>query len=173
MERGKIAKDETHWSFRLYVGLLVALAFAGCGTGGGRERNHSQAPSTEAAAMRTVASRDGTMIAYEVLGSGPPVILVNGALADRKAGAELAGLLAQHATVYRYDRRGRGDSGDTKSHALAREREVEDIAALVTKAGGVADLVGFSSGAALALEAASALDTKIRRLAVYEAPYDE
>jgi pimeloyl-ACP methyl ester carboxylesterase len=121
--------------------------------------------------MRTIASRDGTTIAYEVLGSGHPVILVNGALAGREAGSELAKLLAQHATVYRYDRRGRGDSGDTRPPALARE--IEDIAALVAQDGGVADLVGFSSGAALALEAAGALGPTIRKLAIYEAPYDE
>ena len=166
-----VDQDKTPWSSRFFAGLLVALAFAGCGTGDGGLRNHSQAPSAEAAAMRTVASRDRTMIAFEVQGDGPPVILVNGALAGREAGAELAGLLAQHARVYRYDRRGRGDSGDTKPYVLARE--IEDIAALVADAGGVADLVGFSSGAALALEAASALGTKIRRLAVYEAPYDD
>jgi pimeloyl-ACP methyl ester carboxylesterase len=171
MKRSRLVKNRTRWSFHLNAGLLVALVSAGCATGDGRQRDHFQGSSTETAAMRTVASRDGTMIAYEVLGSGPPVILVNGALAGREAGAELAGLLARHATVYRYDRRGRGDSGDSRPHALVRE--VEDIAALVAQAGGVADLVGFSSGAALALEAASALGTKIRRLAIYEAPYDE
>src|SRR5579859_5348663 len=81
----------------------------------------------------------------------------------------LAQLLAPHFTVYYYDRRGRGGSGDTKPYAV--EREVEDIEALIDEAGGSAYICGLSSGAALALEAATKLDGKIKKLAMYEAPY--
>lgn len=121
--------------------------------------------------MQTVTSGDGTKIAYDKLGNGPPVILVNGALAGRAAGSDLARLLARRFMIYSYDRRGRGDSGDTRPYAI--EREIEDLEALIDEAGGAVHLVGFSSGAALALAAASALGPKIRKLAVYEAPYDE
>jgi pimeloyl-ACP methyl ester carboxylesterase len=151
--------------------LLVAGALAGCGTGNERKQNRSSQGFTEAVAMQTVTSGDGTRIAYDKLGDGPPVVLINGALAGRADSSDLAKLLAQHFTVYSYDRRGRGDSGDTKPYAV--EREIEDIEALIDESGEAANLVGFSSGAALALEAASALGPKIRKLAVYEAPYDE
>ncbi len=150
--------------------LLVAAALAGCSAGDERAQTRADEDSTEAVAMQTVTSRDGTRIAYDKVGNGPPVILVNGALAGRSAGADLAALLAPHFSVYTFDRRGRGDSGDTEPYAVARE--VEDIEALIDAAGGTAHLVGFSSGAALALEAASALGEKIAKLAVYEAPYD-
>ena len=115
-------------------------------------------------------SRDGTAIAYERSGEGPALILVDGALCSRTFGPmpKLAPLLARHFTVYMYDRRGRGDSGDTQPYS--REREVEDIAALIHEAGGPAFLVGLSSGAALALEAAaSGLD--VRKVAAYEPPF--
>lgn len=118
-----------------------------------------------------VTSRDGTRIAFEKRGQGPALIVVGGALSDRAGGADLAALLAPHLTVYTYDRRGRGDSGDTKPYAVARE--IEDIEALVDHAGGTAFLYGKSSGAALALQAAAALQGKVRKLALYEAPYDE
>ena len=77
--------------------------------------------------MNTVTSKDGTKIAYNKLGDGPAVILVDGALCTRSFGSkpELIKLLAPHFTVYSYDRRGRGDSGDTKPYAV--EREVDDI----------------------------------------------
>jgi pimeloyl-ACP methyl ester carboxylesterase len=122
----------------------------------------------------TVTSRDGTTIAYDRTGRGPAVILVAGALCSRTSwsGPELARLLAPRFTIYNYDRRGRGDSGDTQPYAV--EREVEDIAALLDAAGGSACLYGHSSGAALALEAAVALgDQVITRLAMYEAPYND
>lgn len=151
--------------------LLVAGALAGCGARDEPESNRSKENPTEAAAMQTVTSKDGTKIAFDRLGSGPAVILVNGALADRAASADLARLLAQQFTVYSYDRRGRGDSGDSKTYLL--EREIEDIEALIDASGGAAHLVGFSSGAALSLQAASALGPKIKKLAIYEAPYDE
>src|SRR5439155_97278 len=99
--------------------------------------------------------KDGTLIAYEKAGSGPPLVLVDGALCSREFGPmpKLAPLLASRFTVYWYDRRGRGESGDTRPYA--REREIEDVAALIQAAGGSAFVVGLSSGAALALEAAA------------------
>jgi pimeloyl-ACP methyl ester carboxylesterase len=121
--------------------------------------------------MEKVTSKDGTQIAYDRQGTGPAVILVDGALCYRSFGPMpgLAQLLAPHFTVYNYDRRGRGDSGDTKPYSV--EREVEDIEALIDEAGGSAYICGLSSGAALALEAAIKLGNKVKKLAMYEAPY--
>ena len=123
------------------------------------------------ASAQAVTSKDGTRIAYDKLGQGPAVILVGGALSDRAGAAGLAQLLSARLTVYSYDRRGRGDSGDTRPYAV--QREVEDIEALIDKAGGSAYVYGKSSGAALALQAAAALGGKISKLALYEAPYSE
>jgi pimeloyl-ACP methyl ester carboxylesterase len=99
--------------------------------------------------------------------------MVDGALCARWSGSkpELVGLLASRFTVYSYDRRGRGDSGDTQPYAV--DREIEDIEALIDKAGGTAYLYGHSSGASLALDAADKLGSKIRKLAMYEAPYND
>jgi pimeloyl-ACP methyl ester carboxylesterase len=121
--------------------------------------------------MNTVISKDGTPIAYDQTGKGPAVILVAGALGYRShpMAADLAALLSQEFTVINYDRRGRSDSGDTPPYAV--EREVEDIKALVDAAGGTAYLYGLSSGAVLALEAASRLPAKIKKLAMYEPPF--
>lgn len=120
--------------------------------------------------MQKAHSRDGTPIAYETSGAGPAVILVDGAFGSRAFGpnSDLAPLLAEHFTVYRYDRRGRGDSGDTRPYAV--EREIEDLEAVIKEAGGSAYVFGISSGAALALEAA-AHGLPIDRLALYEAPF--
>lgn len=120
--------------------------------------------------MPTVTSSDGTPIAYGVAGAGPAVILVDGALCQRAFGplGALATLLAPHCTVITYDRRGRGESGDTAPYAVARE--VDDIDALITAAGGAAGVYGISSGAFLALEAARRLPGAITRLALYEPP---
>lgn len=120
--------------------------------------------------MSTVTSRDGTTIAYERLGSGPPLILVDGALCHRRMGPmpEIGKLLASHFTVIVYDRRGRGESGNTLPWSI--EREVEDISALITAVGGSARLFGVSSGAALVLEAA-ARGLSVPKLAVYEPPF--
>jgi len=122
--------------------------------------------------MDTVTSRDGTKIAFDKVGKGPAVILVAGALCARLSwsGAGLSKLLAPQLTVYNYDRRGRGDSGDTPPYAV--EREIDDIEALVDDAGGQASLYGHSSGACLAMEAAAKLGGKIAKLAMYEAPYN-
>lgn len=124
--------------------------------------------------MQTVTSKDGTTIAFDKSGSGPAVILVDGALGSRgfESGlGQLAALLSEQFTVYHYDRRGRGDSGDHQPFAL--EREIEDIEAMIDHAGGSAFVYGVSSGAALALEAALRLSGKIKKLAMYEAPYND
>src|SRR5512134_1124126 len=124
--------------------------------------------------MKTVTSKDGTTIAYDQSGQGPVVILVGGALQYRafdQGLAQLADLLAEHFTVIHYDRRGRGDSTDTEPYAL--KREIEDIETLIDETGGSASLYGISSGAALAMEAAIALPNKVRKLAMYEAPYND
>src|SRR5688572_17646106 len=104
--------------------------------------------------MPETTSKDGTLIVYEKAGSGPALILVNGALAHRKFNGEkdLASRLSKNFTVIYYDRRGRGDSSDTSPYAV--EREIEDLEALVHVAGGKVFLYGSSSGAALALLAA-------------------
>jgi pimeloyl-ACP methyl ester carboxylesterase len=119
--------------------------------------------------VNRVRSKDGTSIAYDRDGSGPAVILVGGAFVDRSENAPLAAELAERFTVYNYDRRGRGDSGDTLPYAV--EREIEDIQALIAEAGGSAHLYGISSGGALALEAAAA-GVEVDKLAVYEVPYN-
>jgi pimeloyl-ACP methyl ester carboxylesterase len=119
--------------------------------------------------MRTVTSKDGTTIAYDQSGEGPALIIVNGASATRGEGASLADLLAPGITVIAYDRRGRGDSSDTAPYAVARE--VEDIAALLDAAGGSGYVMGHSSGAVLALEAARQLPGKISKLVMYEPPF--
>lgn len=117
-----------------------------------------------------VNSSDGTLLAYERWGSGPPVVLVDGAFCSRRFGPtdKLAPLLAERFTVYAYDRRGRGESADNKAYAL--EREVEDLGAIVAAAGGSACVFGMSSGGVLALEAA-ARGAPVKKLAIYEAPY--
>ena len=121
--------------------------------------------------MNQVRSKDGTTIAFDRSGQGPAVILVGGAFQYRAIDpptAQLAALLAEQFTVLRYDRRGRGDSGDTPPYAM--EREIEDLDALIKEAGGSACVFGMSSGGALALGAA-AQGLAISKLAVYEVPF--
>lgn len=120
--------------------------------------------------MNTVTSADGTPIAFDRTGDGPALVLVVGAFCDRSSTRTLAACLASTFTVYEYDRRGRGSSGDTAPYAVARE--VEDLAAVLDAAGGSAFVFGHSSGAALALEAA-AVGVPMDRLAVHEPPYVE
>jgi pimeloyl-ACP methyl ester carboxylesterase len=117
-----------------------------------------------------VTSRDGTRIAFDRVGEGPPVILVDGALCHRRFGpaGPLAKHLADRFTVITYDRRGRGDSGDTQPYAV--EREVEDLDAVIQEQGGSAYVYGISSGAALALDTAAQTDG-VSKVAVYEAPF--
>jgi hypothetical protein len=121
--------------------------------------------------MQTVTSNDGTTIAYDQLGDGPTtIILVTGAMCARNTHAQLAELLSKTFTVINYDRRGRGDSGNTEPFSV--QREIEDIEALIAAAGGTACLYGISSGGALVLEAAAA-GVPVSKLAVYEIPYYE
>jgi pimeloyl-ACP methyl ester carboxylesterase len=118
--------------------------------------------------METVTSKDGTTIAFDRLGSGPPVVLVCGGSVSRMADAAIAQELASDYTVLNYDRRGRGDSGDTLPYAI--EREVEDIEAVIGVAGDDAHVWGSSSGAVLALIAAER-GAPVRRLALWEPPF--
>ena len=118
--------------------------------------------------MEYVSSKDGTRIAYDRMGEGPPVILVSGGMVDRSSNAPVADLLAERFTVFNYDRRGRGPSGDTPPYAV--QREVEDLEAVVEAAGGSAFAYGSSSGAALLLEAAAA-GASFSKLALWEPPY--
>ncbi len=120
--------------------------------------------------MPTVTSKDGTKIAYDKVGNGSVVILVAGAMGSRRDSAALAKLLAPDFTVYSYDRRGRGESTDTKPYSV--QREIEDIEAIIDSAGEAACVYGISSGGALALEAAIQLNGKVKKLAIYEVPYD-
>ncbi|HKB32663.1 MAG TPA: alpha/beta hydrolase [Candidatus Dormibacteraeota bacterium] len=118
--------------------------------------------------MKTALSADGTKIAFDLTGDGPPVILVVGAFNERPTGAPLAQALESEFTVLNYDRRGRGASTDTQPYAV--EREIEDLDALIRAAGGAAQVFGYSSGAILALEAASH-GLNITQLALYDAPF--
>jgi pimeloyl-ACP methyl ester carboxylesterase len=120
--------------------------------------------------MSRIRSKDGTPIAFDRRGDGPPLVLVDGALCWREFGpsGRLAELLGTRFTVFTYDRRGRGESGDAAPYAT--EREVEDLQAVIEEAGGSAYVSGISSGAVLALEAA-ARGASIERLALYEAPF--
>jgi pimeloyl-ACP methyl ester carboxylesterase len=122
--------------------------------------------------VHTLSSADGTTIAYDEQGEGPALILVDGALTVHSSGsgAELAKLLAPHFTVYGFDRRGRGGSGDTPPYAV--DREIDDIEALADRAGGPAFLYGHSSGGPLAMRAAIRLGGKVGKIAMYEPPYN-
>jgi pimeloyl-ACP methyl ester carboxylesterase len=115
-------------------------------------------------------SHDGTPIAYETIGTGPALVLVDGALCSREFGPcrSLAEHLQERFTVTFYDRRGRGESGNTAPYAP--EREYEDLAAVITAAGGDAFVLGYSSGGALALQAAAS-GVHMKKLASYEAPF--
>jgi pimeloyl-ACP methyl ester carboxylesterase len=115
-----------------------------------------------------VLSRDGTRIAFDRFGQGPPLVLVVGAFNLRSTGEPLARRLARQFTVFTYDRRGRGDSSDTAPYAV--EREIDDLAAVIDAAGGAAAVFGYSSGAVLALQAAVS-GLAIPRLALYDPPY--
>ena len=116
-----------------------------------------------------VTSSDGTRIAFERTGEGRPLLIVLGALNSRKSGSRLAKLLAPRFAAVTYDRRGRGDSSDSPPYSV--DREVEDIAALIDAVGAPVCLYGHSSGAALAISATVRLRERVRKLAVYEAPY--
>jgi hypothetical protein len=118
--------------------------------------------------METVTSADGTIIAFDQIGAGPPLVLVSGASCDRAVDVRVADGLATHFTVLNYDRRGRGDSTDTPPYAM--EREIEDLEILLAAAGGSAVVVGLSSGAVLAAHAAAA-GLPIGHLVMWEPPF--
>lgn len=121
--------------------------------------------------MKTTRSKDGTVLAYDTLGSGPALIFITGASCFRKFKPVMqdAKVFADVFTVYNYDRRGRGDSSNMLPWAL--EREVEDIEAMIDAAGGSAYLYGHSSGAVLALEASLRLGNKVQKTVLYDAAY--
>ncbi|GKU79412.1 alpha/beta fold hydrolase [Paenibacillus sp. L3-i20] len=121
--------------------------------------------------MKTTKSKDGTTIAYDVYGNGPALIFVTGATCFRSFEPVLhdATVFAEQFTVYNYDRRGRGDSGNTLPYTI--ERELEDIEAMINVAGGEAFVYGHSSGAILALEAAMLLGDKVSKLVIYDPAY--
>jgi pimeloyl-ACP methyl ester carboxylesterase len=116
----------------------------------------------------TTSSADGTTIAYDRHGDGPPVVMVAGSFNTRSTTEPLALALQGRFTVLNPDRRGRGDSGDSSPYAV--EREIEDLEALIADAGGSAAVFGYSSGATLALKAA-AHGTAISKLVLYDAPF--
>lgn len=120
--------------------------------------------------MYKTISADGTPIVYNRAGQGPAVIFVLGATATRGLAAQQGDADADTPfTAYVYDRRGRGDSGDTPPYAV--EREIEDLEAMIDAAGGSAFVFGHSSGAVLALRAAGQLGNKIKKIALYEPPF--
>ncbi|NLR59230.1 alpha/beta hydrolase [Chitinophaga polysaccharea] len=121
--------------------------------------------------MKTTLSKDGTKLAYNVTGKGPALILITGATCYREFKPVLydASVFSEEFTVYNYDRRGRGDSGNTLPYAV--DREIEDIEAMIDAAGGRAYLYGHSSGAILALKAAMTLGNKVDKLVMYDAAY--
>jgi pimeloyl-ACP methyl ester carboxylesterase len=118
--------------------------------------------------MDQVTSKDGTTIGFDRLGQGPPVVLVCGGSVDRMADAAIAQTMSSVFTDLNYDRRGRGESGDTPPYA--NEREVEDIEAVIDAAGGSANLWGSSSGAVLAM-IATASGAPVTKLALWEPPF--
>lgn len=118
--------------------------------------------------MATTFSKDGTKIVYDKTGQGLALIIVAGAFQDRTAMTAYAEPLSKRFTVYNYDRRGRGESGDNQPYAV--EREIEDIDALIQEAGGSAFVFGGSSGGVLTMDAA-AHGSNITKLAVYEPPF--
>jgi pimeloyl-ACP methyl ester carboxylesterase len=117
--------------------------------------------------MLTVNSTDGTPIAHERSGHGPPLVLVHGTTADRTRWRPILGELEKHFTVYAVDRRGRGASGDAPTYAI--EREFDDVAAVVDSIGAPVFLLGHSYGAKCSLEAATRTNN-IRKLVLYEPP---
>jgi pimeloyl-ACP methyl ester carboxylesterase len=119
--------------------------------------------------MDTISSVDGTTIAYEKSGRGPAVILVATTMADHHDLDGIASLLSEQFTVYNFDRRGRGESGDPQPYDP--RREIEDIDALIDVAGGSAALASGSAGTVLALDAATALGAKVGALYLYEPPF--
>ena len=131
-------------------------------------QSHRVSRCMEHKTLRSALSADGTRIAFERWGDGPPIVFVVGAFNDRTTAQPLARLLTPEFTVITYDRRGRGASGDTAPFAI--EREIEDLETLIDEAGGSAAVFGYSSGALLALRAA-ARGLPIRKMALYDPPF--
>jgi pimeloyl-ACP methyl ester carboxylesterase len=158
----------------LFVSLAITTACASSDKPAARGGN-TMPVTTRSEATGSVAfaaSKDGTRIAFEKVGSGPALVIVGGALSDRTGAKPLVGTLSDRFTIYMYDRRGRGESGDTKPYAV--DREIEDLGALIGHAGNQAYVYGVSSGAALALQGAAKLGpTKVPKLAIYEPPYGQ
>lgn len=121
------------------------------------------------ATQGTVRSADGTRIAFDRTGTGPPLVMIDpaGGYAGFDNIRSLGSLLAAEFTVYTYDRRGRGRSGDTQPYAV--EREVEDLAAVIAQAGRPAFVYGFSSGGLLVLHGAAG-GLPIAKMALFEPP---
>lgn len=162
-------KNRTH----IQIAIMLLLLAMGCNNQQKQSNMETETKAkSEVTQTTTAISKDGTTIAYEKKGQGPSLILINGALSDRKAYEKgWTDMLAKNFTVIIYDRRGRGESTNTKPYAT--EREIEDIEALIDLAGGSAYLFGSSSGAALALRAAEKLGPeKVTKLALYEPPYE-
>ena len=118
--------------------------------------------------MRRITSKDGTEIAFEKSGAGSALIIVGGALADHTFYIPLSNELTRHFTVYNFDRRGRGQSGDTTPYAV--EREVEDVDSLIAYAKEPVFMYGHSAGSALALRAAVSNGGKSQKNAGIKSP---
>ena len=161
--RNKTVRPGLRITFVALFGIVVL--------GGLALRYSGERTVTHAGENRTTTSRDGTIIAYTKRGSGQPLIIVDGVFCYRENGpaTELASLLAQHYTVFTYDRRGRGESGDTAPYAV--EREIDDFRAVAKEAGATPFVLGISSGAALTLQAVAG-GVGAKRVALYEPPYD-
>jgi pimeloyl-ACP methyl ester carboxylesterase len=157
---------------RQTVGAMVVVTFAALALTAAVVLRRDGPTVTEMGMNRTTTSDDGTVISYTKLGSGPPLVIVDGAFCYRENGpaSQLAPLLAKHFTVFAYDRRGRGASGDASAYAI--EREVEDLRSLLRVAGGPARAVGISSGGALTLQAAAS-GVSLSSLALYEPHFIE
>jgi pimeloyl-ACP methyl ester carboxylesterase len=163
---------------RMLSMLVVILTAAGCQSEKTDGAVETAMKATEATAAKErvthVTSKDGTEIAFSTAGKGPTLVIVSGALSSRALLGDntLVDRLAEHFTVYTYDRRGRGESTDISPYAVARE--IEDLDALIAHAGDSVYVYGVSSGAALAMHAAAALGpSKVTRLAIYEPPYGQ
>lgn len=120
----------------------------------------------------TVTSADGTTIATESVGAGPVLVIVDPAMSTRHESAKLAAALAGSFTAVTYDRRGRGGSDDRSPDSADPQHEIDDLAAVIAVNGGSALLFGSSSGAALALEAATRLGShRVAGVVLYEPPF--
>ena len=150
--------------------IVLVIILAGAGFGVLAIRYSGGRSVTSTGDNRTTTSRDGTIIAYTKRGSGPSLIIVDGAFCYRENGpaTDLALLLAQHFTVFTYDRRGRGESGNTAPYAI--EHEIDDLRAVSNETGGTPYVLGISSGAALSLQAVAS-GVEVKKVALYEPPY--